>query len=98
MPQCSPSSSPRSGPRFSTRSSWQTSGMPTHDIRKEERDSLARFLGWFSIGLGIAELAAPRVIGKVIGGGNTRFIRLMGLRELGHGGGILTRTRPTKFV
>jgi hypothetical protein len=72
--------------------------MTTHDIRTEERDSLARFLGWFSIGLGVAELAAPRVIRKVIGGGNTRFIRLMGIRELGHGTGILTRPRPTNFV
>lgn len=72
--------------------------MTTHDIRKQERDSLARFLGWFSIGLGLAEVAAPRVIRKVIGGGNPKLIRLMGLRELGHGSGILTRTRPTNFV
>lgn len=72
--------------------------MATHDIRNSERDSLARFLGWFSIGLGLTELLAPRAIKKVIGGGNARFIRLMGLRELGHGGGILTRSRPTGFV
>jgi hypothetical protein len=44
------------------------------------------------------ELSAPRAIEKVIGGGDARFIRLMGLRELGHGGGILTRPRPTGFV
>jgi uncharacterized membrane protein len=72
--------------------------MATHHIRTEERDSLARFLGWFSIGLGVAEVAAPRAIRKVIGGGSPRFIRLMGLRELGHGTGILTGTRPTNAV
>jgi hypothetical protein len=72
--------------------------MTTLDIRRQERDSLARFLGWFSIGLGAAELLTPGVIRKVIGGGNTKFIRFMGLRELGHGTGILTRTRPTNFV
>jgi hypothetical protein len=72
--------------------------MATHDIRTQDRDSLARFLGWFSIGLGAAELAAPAAIRRVIGGGDTRFIRLMGLRELGHGGGILTSARPTGWV
>jgi len=72
--------------------------MATHDIRTEERDSLARFLGWFSIGLGMAELLAPRAIRKTIGGGDTRVIRLMGARELGHGAGILVRPRPTGFV
>jgi uncharacterized membrane protein len=72
--------------------------MATHDIRTHDRDSLARFLGWFSIGLGAAELAAPRAIRRVIGGGDTRFIRLMGLRELAHGTGILTSARPTGWV
>jgi uncharacterized membrane protein len=38
------------------------------------------------------------MIRKVIGGGNKQFIRVMGLRELGHGTAILTTTRPTIAV
>jgi uncharacterized membrane protein len=72
--------------------------MATHDIRTHDRDSLARFLGWFSIGLGTAELAAPGALRRLIGGGDRRVIRLMGLRELAHGAGILTSARPTGWV
>lgn len=40
-------------------------------------------LGWFSIGLGLAELLAPRGIAKISGvRGNTGLIRLFGLREI----------------
>ena len=72
--------------------------MATHDLRTQDRDSLARFLGWFSIALGTAELVAPRVLRRVIGGGNPHLIRLMGARELAHGAGILTSARPTGWV
>jgi len=72
--------------------------MATHDIRTHDRDSLARFLGWFSIGLGTAELVAPGALRRAIGGGDRRLIRLMGLRELAHGAGILTSARPTGWV
>ena len=72
--------------------------MATHDIRRHDRDSLARFLGWFSIGLGTAELLFPGVVRRAIGGGDRRLIRLMGLRELAHGAGILTSARPTGWV
>lgn len=72
--------------------------MATHELRTHDRDSLARFLGWFSIGLGAAELLFPGVVRRAIGGGDRRLIRLMGLRELGHGAGILTSARPTGWV
>lgn len=72
--------------------------MATHDIQQRDRDSLARFLGWFSVGLGTAQLVAPRALCKLIGGGSPRVMRLMGVRELAQGSGILTRPRPTGFV
>src|SRR5947209_1486510 len=76
--------------------------MATHDIRTQDRDSLARFLGWFSIGLGTAQVAAPKILCRVVGsegkGNAPRFMRLMGLRELTHGTGILIRPRPTGWV
>jgi len=67
--------------------------------RVQDRDSLARFLGWFSIALGTAQLAAPRALCKLVGasgeGLSKKLMRAMGARELGHGVGILTRPRPT---
>src|ERR687889_839083 len=51
-----------------------------------DEEQLARGLGWFSIGLGLAELLAPRGVAKVAGmRGNTALIRLFGLREIASG-------------
>ena len=65
--------------------------MATHDIRKQDRDSLARFLGWFSIGLGTAQVVAPRAMCRLIGAdgnrGGATVMRLMGdpRARAGHG-------------
>lgn len=76
--------------------------MATHSIRTRDKDSLARFLGWFSIGLGTAQLAAPKAMCKLVGasgeGLSKQVMRLMGARELTQGVGILTRPRPTAWV
>ncbi|HEX8147339.1 MAG TPA: SRPBCC family protein [Pyrinomonadaceae bacterium] len=57
-------------------------------------EQLARGLGWFSIGLGLAELLAPRGVAKVAGvRGNTGLIRLFGLREIASGIAIFTQGR-----
>lgn len=52
---------------------------------------LARGLGWFSIGLGLAEVLTPRGVAKIAGmpGRNTGLIRLFGLREIASGVAIL---------
>jgi hypothetical protein len=76
--------------------------MATHEIRTQERDGLARFLGWFSIGLGTAQVLMPRTMCRIVGADDSglapRVMRLMGARELAQGSGILTRPRPTGFV
>jgi uncharacterized membrane protein len=58
---------------------------------------LSKGLGWFSVGLGIAELAAPRALARAIGidhrGRTGATIRAMGARELANGLGILARPR-----
>lgn len=76
--------------------------MATHDLHTQERDGLARFLGWFSVGLGMTQLAAPRVLCRVVGadgrGASPAIMRAMGARELLQGLGILTRTRPTGWM
>jgi hypothetical protein len=49
-------------------------------------DQLARALGWFSIGLGLAELLAPRQFTRALGmPGSEMLVRSYGLREIGHG-------------
>jgi hypothetical protein len=51
---------------------------------------MAKSLGWFSIGLGLAELAAPKKVADTVGlDGHTRILQLFGLREIATGIGIL---------
>ena len=58
-------------------------------------DRLAESLGWFSVGLGLAAIAAPRGMSRLIGAnGNGLFLRAVGLRELASGVGILTNRKP----
>src|SRR5918997_2258878 len=62
-------------------------------------EQLARVLGWFSIGLGIAEIVAPRQLAGMIGVENRPGVfRLMGLREIGHGIAILSQEQPAGAV
>jgi hypothetical protein len=71
-------------------------------VRVRDKDTLAQFLGWFSIGLGAAEVSAPRTMCRLVGargdGASRSVMRLMGLRELAQGTGILTRPRPTGWL
>lgn len=61
---------------------------------------LAKGLGWFSVGLGLTELLAPRAIASISGVSNkhTGLIRLYGLRELAAGIGIFAQKKPTEAV
>jgi len=71
-------------------------------VRARDKDELARFLGWFSVVLGSAQLAAPKVMCRVVGadtdGVAPTVMRVMGLRELTQGAGILSRPRPTSWL
>ena len=59
-------------------------------------------LGWFSIALGTAELAAPRQLAKLIGvpahDRNARVLRAFGVREIASGLGILTTRDKAKWL
>ena len=59
----------------------------------------ARGLGWASVGIGLTELAAPQVVEKALGlehrTTNQGILRVLGVRELLHGVGILTESRLT---
>lgn len=53
--------------------------------------ALSRFLGWYSIGLGIAEIFYGRRIGRAIGlEHHTKLLRGFGAREVASGVAILT--------
>lgn len=61
--------------------------------------ALAQGLGWFSIGLGLAELLAPRQISRPLGvREGTSLVRAYGLREIATGIGILTRPDPAPWI
>jgi uncharacterized membrane protein len=60
---------------------------------------LAQALGWFSIGLGTAQLLAPRRVSRLVGAAEYPFLmRLLGLRELASGIGILTQRRRAPWA
>jgi len=74
---------------------------PSHsppDTRYVPGRSLARFLGWFSIGLGAAELLAPRTMSRLTGGTPEELLQFYGAREIATGIGILFTTRPTGWL
>ena len=59
----------------------------------------ARALGWFSIGLGLAELMMPRKLARAAGMPNLPIVtRTFGLREIGTGIGILTSKDPSPWL
>ncbi|WP_106639246.1 hypothetical protein [Allosphingosinicella vermicomposti] len=61
-------------------------------------DRMARNLGWFSIGLGIAELVAPGKVGRAVGlDGQENVLRAYGVREIGAGVGALS-IDPAPFI
>ncbi|MDE2052477.1 MAG: cyclase, partial [Gammaproteobacteria bacterium] len=57
--------------------------------RLEGAESLERGLGWFSIGLGAAAVAAPRAVCWLSGLRSPSLMRLFGTREVAAGIGIL---------
>jgi uncharacterized membrane protein len=65
-------------------------------------EQLSRAIGWFSIGLGVAQLLAPHSIANLIGipdnRDNQAILRAVGLREIASGVGILSQRRPAGWV
>ncbi|WP_160164567.1 SRPBCC family protein [Pedosphaera parvula] len=63
-------------------------------------ERLARRLGWFSIGLGLAEVLAPQGVGRLIGADEDQkgTLRAFGLREMASGFGILNQRRPQVWL
>lgn len=57
-------------------------------------ENVARSLGWFSIGIGLVEMIAPRPLAEFIGASHPNLIRVSGLRDVVTGVGILVLNKP----
>lgn len=70
-------------------------GLPTSNGKR-----LAKGLGWFSLGLGMTELLAPKFIARISGVPERRsgLIRLYGLREIASGIGIFAQKNPAEAL
>lgn len=70
--------------------------------RARRADNLAQGLGWFSIGLGTAQILAPRAMSRLVGvrdaDNNTALMRALGVREIAAGIGLLADPKPTGFA
>lgn len=69
---------------------------PNARRRSKGNDMLPMALGWFSIGLGLAELLMPRQVARAAGvNSSPALVRGLGMRELASGAGILrNRQQP----
>src|SRR5215813_8833495 len=65
-------------------------------MKRPNEEKIARGLGWFSLGLGLAGIVAPRRLAKLIGlrGDHNVLFRVLGAREITSGVGILAGRRP----
>jgi uncharacterized membrane protein len=89
----------RARPRAATTARYQRLA---NEDRGTGGESLADFLGVFSLGLGLAQVLAPASMSKICGikdaEGNRSLMRALGAREISHGVAILSRQQPEKAL
>ncbi|HEX6576495.1 MAG TPA: SRPBCC family protein, partial [Gemmatimonadaceae bacterium] len=93
----------RAGTRDAQFADREVKPAPWHssEFVASEKDPVTNFLGWFSIGLGLAEVFAPQAVARLIGideEEHKTLLRAYGVRELAAGFGILTRPKPTYWM
>jgi uncharacterized membrane protein len=81
---------------------WRRVTMHHHHQEARSAEQLAIGLGWFSIALGVAELAAPHSLARLIGlpatDRNLSVLRAYGAREVGTGVAILAQPRQAAWL
>jgi uncharacterized membrane protein len=90
-------------PRERGQSSVERARVPQQQARTGSLEARALGLGWFSIGLGLAQLIAPRQVARLIGAdeddATTRTAMMaVGVRELTCGVGLLSEKRPAAWA
>lgn len=79
-------------------------GMANYPARRRRKaasspERIARGLAWFSIGMGIAQIVAPRLVSRLVGLPLPRGLAIAcGVRELVCGLGILTQEQPRPWL
>jgi hypothetical protein len=94
--------------RFASRASRSLARIPDEvnmqAIPYEDRDAgrFALGIGWFSIGLGVAEVVAPRAMARLSGLGTDEStdatVRSLGAREIAHGVSILAQPDRARWL
>jgi uncharacterized membrane protein len=90
------------GPYARYRDEWDGATERQRQGESGGTERLARALGWFSLGLGLAEVVAPRAMARMIGVNDTDSTRNaligLGLREIASGVGILTQPQAAGWL
>jgi uncharacterized membrane protein len=77
-------------------------GMDAGTSGRDGTERLLRGLGWFSIGAGLPAVLAPGTAARAMGVGDgelaRRATRVLGVRDVLNGAGILGRPRPAGFL
>jgi uncharacterized membrane protein len=80
-------------------------GVSTNGNQREsanESPGLQRALGWFSLGLGLAQIIAPEKVANLIGierkNESLSMMRVVGAREIASGLGILTQSKSAPWL
>lgn len=77
----------------------QRMNQPRTPNHRPSNESLARGLGWFSIGLGLAEILMPRAMARGLNmRGREQLLLLYGLREIATGIGLLAASKRTPWM
>ena len=93
--------------RRASADAWERRGRhpPSQALDGSSDRGLSRWalgLGWFSVGLGLGQVLAPRQLARLIGvsdGPRTRrLMRALGIRELAAGVGLLSGRRPARWL
>ncbi len=72
-----------------------------HQESGPDGERMARGLGWFSIGLGLAEIVAPSAMARLIGideRDNENRLQAFGVREMANGVGILSQPKSAAWL
>jgi hypothetical protein len=78
---------------------YETDRMGRRSHPDTTADALARGLGWFSLALGAAEVAAPHRLARALGmEGYEPLVFAYGVREIVKGVGILASDNPTPWI
>lgn len=85
---------------FERRQSAEEKGLAMFDRESRKDTRYARRLGWVSLGVAATELFAPKKVEDMLGiedrPQNRGILRVLGVRELMHGIGILTERKPDR--